>query len=179
MMVCGLCADARGDRFPSVVPLANLGFVFDQLGFLLGEIGSLQLVKLDFPLRVVPRRTRRRRGRRSRDRFAAPSIRTGSSPSKTAGIGCLLSNRTRSDIPAARLVPSAPPRMRRLRRNSSVAYSWVMPTKSDPGEIGDVEPLADHTASQARRVVAAYANDADECRVFLSMLGIGPAKHET
>ena len=26
------------------------------------------------------------------------------------------------------------------------------------------------------RVVAAYANDADECRVFLSMLGIGPAK---
>jgi hypothetical protein len=109
MVVCGLCADARGDRFPSVVPLANLGFVFDQLGFLLGEIG-LQLVKLDFPLRVVPRRTRRRCGRRSRDRFAAPSIRTGSSPSKTAGIGCLLSNRTRSDIPAARLVPSAPPR---------------------------------------------------------------------
>ena len=63
--------------------------------------------------------------------------------------------------------------------NKSVAYSYVMPTKSDPGEIGDVEPLADHTASQARRVVAAYANDADECRVFLSMLGIGPAKHDT
>ena len=37
-----------------------------------------------------------------------------------------------------------------------------MPTKSDPAELGDVEPLADHTASQARRVVAAYANDADE-----------------
>jgi hypothetical protein len=54
-----------------------------------------------------------------------------------------------------------------------------MPTKSDHGEIGDVEPLADHTASQARRVVAAYANDADECRIFLSMLGIGPAKHDT
>ena len=54
-----------------------------------------------------------------------------------------------------------------------------MPTKSDPGEIGDVEPLAHSTASQARRVVAAYANDADECRIFLSMLGIGPAKHET
>jgi hypothetical protein len=66
-----------------------------------------------------------------------------------------------------------------LRANRSVAYSYVMPTKSDPGEIGDVEPLADHTASQARRVVAAYANDADECRVFLSMLGIGPAKLET
>ncbi|KJX74712.1 hypothetical protein [Mycobacterium lepromatosis] len=54
-----------------------------------------------------------------------------------------------------------------------------MPTKSDPGEIDDVEPLAYSTASQARRVVAAYANDADECRTFLSMLGIGPARHET
>ncbi len=54
-----------------------------------------------------------------------------------------------------------------------------MATKSDPGEIGDVEPLADSTASQARRVVAAYANDADECRVFLSMLGIGPGKLDT
>ena len=68
---------------------------------------------------------------------------------------------------------------RRLRANIDVAYSCVMPTKSDPGELGDVEPLADSTASQARRVVAAYANDADECRVFLSMLGIGPAKHDT
>lgn len=70
-------------------------------------------------------------------------------------------------------------RLRRLRTNIDVAYSCLMPTKSDPGELGDVEPLADSTASQARRVVAAYANDADECRVFLSMLGIGPAKHDT
>ena len=54
-----------------------------------------------------------------------------------------------------------------------------MPSKTDPAEIGDVEPLADSTASQARRVGAAYANDADECRVFLSMLGIGPAKLDT
>jgi hypothetical protein len=53
-----------------------------------------------------------------------------------------------------------------------------MPAKSDPHEIDDVEPLADITARQARRVVAAYATDADECRVFLSMLGIGPAKIE-
>jgi hypothetical protein len=53
-----------------------------------------------------------------------------------------------------------------------------MPAKSDPREIDDVEPLADTTANQAMRVVAAYANDADECRVFLSMLGIGPAKIE-
>ena len=57
-------------------------------------------------------------------------------------------------------------------------YGGVMAAKSDPAEIGDVEPLADSTASQARRVVAAYATDADECRVFLSMLGIGPAKLE-
>lgn len=69
--------------------------------------------------------------------------------------------------------------MRKLRRNTSCPYSEVMPTKSDPGEIDDVEPLAYSTASQARRVVAAYANDADECRTFLSMLGIGPARHET
>jgi hypothetical protein len=53
-----------------------------------------------------------------------------------------------------------------------------MPAKSDPADIGDVEPLADSTANQARRVVAAYANDADECRIFLSMLGIGPSKSE-
>jgi hypothetical protein len=53
-----------------------------------------------------------------------------------------------------------------------------MPSKSDPAELGDVEPLADHTARQARRVVAAYATDADECRIFLSMLGIGPSKLE-
>jgi hypothetical protein len=53
-----------------------------------------------------------------------------------------------------------------------------MPAKSDPREVDNVQPLADGTANQARRVVAAYANDADECRVFLSMLGIGPAKIE-
>ncbi len=51
-----------------------------------------------------------------------------------------------------------------------------MPAKTDAADIGDVEPLADSTARQARRVVAAYASDADECRMFLSMLGIGPTK---
>ena len=65
-----------------------------------------------------------------------------------------------------------------MRVNTHFAYSDVMPAKSDPHEIDEVEPLADTTASQARRVVAAYATDADECRVFLSMLGIGPAKIE-
>ena len=53
-----------------------------------------------------------------------------------------------------------------------------MAAKPDSTDIDDVEPLTDSTASQARRVVAAYAADADECRVFLSMLGIGPAKLE-
>jgi hypothetical protein len=53
-----------------------------------------------------------------------------------------------------------------------------MPAKTDNADIGDVEPLTDDTASQARRVVAAYAVDADECRTFLSMLGIAPTKLE-
>ena len=53
-----------------------------------------------------------------------------------------------------------------------------MPAKTEPADIEDVEPLADSTANQARRVVAAYAEDADECRIFLSMLGIGPSKPE-
>ncbi|WP_395309856.1 hypothetical protein V4U86_03225 [Mycobacterium sp. AMU20-3851] len=54
-----------------------------------------------------------------------------------------------------------------------------MPAKTaDSAEIGDVEPLADDTANQARRVVAAYATDAEECRTFMAMLGIGPAKPE-
>ncbi|MCA1004942.1 hypothetical protein LCL87_04385 [Rhodococcus hoagii] len=39
----------------------------------------------------------------------------------------------------------------------------------------DLEPVADETARQAQRVVAAYATDADECRMLLSMLGIAPA----
>ena len=52
-----------------------------------------------------------------------------------------------------------------------------MPAKTEP-EIEEVEPLADITARQARRVVAASATDADECLVFLSMLGIGPSKTE-
>ena len=52
-----------------------------------------------------------------------------------------------------------------------------MAAKNDHADIGDVAPLPDDTATQARRVVA-YATDADECRVFLSMLGIAPAKLE-
>ena len=39
----------------------------------------------------------------------------------------------------------------------------------------EVEPVADETANQARLVVASYATDAEECRMLLDMLGIGPA----
>ncbi|MGL6235101.1 MAG: hypothetical protein ACRC20_07125 [Segniliparus sp.] len=58
-----------------------------------------------------------------------------------------------------------------------------MPTKEPDvvteGELDldeELEPLADETALQARRVVAAYANDVDECRTLLAMLGIGPVQ---
>lgn len=51
-----------------------------------------------------------------------------------------------------------------------------MPAKTDPAAIDDLEPLTDETAHQAQRVDAAYANDADECRMLLAMLGIGPTK---
>ena len=50
-----------------------------------------------------------------------------------------------------------------------------MAAKSDPAGIDAVEPLADSTAGQARRLVAANADNAEECRAFLSMLGIGLA----
>jgi hypothetical protein len=59
-----------------------------------------------------------------------------------------------------------------------IAYPGQMAANTSPADLDHVEPVADNTASQARRVVAAYATDADECRVFLSMLGIGPAKTE-
>ncbi|MBF6211839.1 hypothetical protein IU433_15855 [Nocardia puris] len=51
-----------------------------------------------------------------------------------------------------------------------------MAAKGSANDIADddLEPLADETARQAQRVVAAYAADADECRMLLSMLGIGP-----
>lgn len=40
----------------------------------------------------------------------------------------------------------------------------------------DLEPVGDETANQAQRIVASYAADAEECRMLLDMLGIGPAK---
>ncbi|MFD6453102.1 hypothetical protein ACFWF3_20190 [Nocardia sp. NPDC060220] len=52
-----------------------------------------------------------------------------------------------------------------------------MAAKSTANDIADdeLEPLADETARQAPKVVAAHAEDADECRMLLSMLGIAPA----
>ncbi|MFT4087338.1 MAG: hypothetical protein QM658_09290 [Gordonia sp. (in: high G+C Gram-positive bacteria)] len=38
----------------------------------------------------------------------------------------------------------------------------------------ELEPVADETAHSARRVVAAYATDANEARTLMSMLGISP-----
>lgn len=51
-----------------------------------------------------------------------------------------------------------------------------MAARGSAHEIADdeLEPLADETARQAQKVVAAYASDADECLTLLSMLGIGP-----
>lgn len=52
------------------------------------------------------------------------------------------------------------------------------PTTPDVLADDDLEPVADETARQAQRVVAAYAETADECRMLLSMLGIDPVdKH--
>lgn len=55
----------------------------------------------------------------------------------------------------------------------------AMPAKtSDKTDLADedLEPVADETANSARRVVAAYATDADECRIMLAMLGIAPGE---
>jgi hypothetical protein len=51
-----------------------------------------------------------------------------------------------------------------------------MTTAADSTEpqIDDIEELADETAQQARLIVATYSKDADECRMLLDMLGIGP-----
>jgi len=55
-----------------------------------------------------------------------------------------------------------------------------MATKNSTNEVDDeLEPLADETARQAQKVVAAYAADADELLTLLSMLGIGPTNNRT
>lgn len=52
------------------------------------------------------------------------------------------------------------------------------PASKEPG-LDDVEPVANETADQARKVVASYSADADECRMLLDMLGIGPEPQVT
>lgn len=48
----------------------------------------------------------------------------------------------------------------------------------DPLEGEEIVPPAQATIVQAQRVVAAFAEDADECRMLFSMLGIGPTPPE-
>lgn len=43
-----------------------------------------------------------------------------------------------------------------------------------PQEIRDI---TDEEVVAARRTVAAFSTDADECRIFLAMLGIGRNQH--
>ncbi|HJC60143.1 MAG TPA: hypothetical protein H9755_07425 [Candidatus Dietzia intestinigallinarum] len=41
-------------------------------------------------------------------------------------------------------------------------------------ELDETEVLAAETAQAARLIVASYSKDAEECRMLLDMLGIGP-----
>lgn len=54
------------------------------------------------------------------------------------------------------------------------------PTMTETADItdDDLTELADDTARQAQRVVAAFSEDAEDCRMLLDMLGIGPATDE-
>lgn len=48
------------------------------------------------------------------------------------------------------------------------------PKTTDLVEDEELETLADETAQAARRVVAAYATDAEEAVMLFNMLGIAP-----
>lgn len=48
----------------------------------------------------------------------------------------------------------------------------------DPLEGEEILPPEEQTIVQAQRVVAAFAEDADECRTLFAMLGIGPTQPE-
>ncbi|MFT3661061.1 MAG: hypothetical protein QM809_06580 [Gordonia sp. (in: high G+C Gram-positive bacteria)] len=50
------------------------------------------------------------------------------------------------------------------------------PKTTDLVDDDELDPVADETANSARRVVAAYATDADECRMLFAMLGIEPGE---
>ena len=47
-------------------------------------------------------------------------------------------------------------------------------TESKEIELDETEVLAAETAQAARLIVASYSKDAEECRMLLDMLGIGP-----
>lgn len=47
-------------------------------------------------------------------------------------------------------------------------------TESKEIELNETEVLAAETAQAARLIVASYSKDAEECRMLLDMLGIGP-----
>ncbi|MFC0316640.1 hypothetical protein ACFQNE_14555 [Gordonia phosphorivorans] len=52
------------------------------------------------------------------------------------------------------------------------------PKTTDIVEDEELDTLADETAAAARRVVAAYATDAEECVMLFSMLGIAPGEDD-
>lgn len=54
--------------------------------------------------------------------------------------------------------------------------SPMPPKTTDLVDDEELEPVADETAISARRVVAAYATDADEARMLFNMLGIAPGE---
>lgn len=47
-------------------------------------------------------------------------------------------------------------------------------TESKAIELDETEVLEAETAQAARLIVASYSKDAEECRMLLDMLGIGP-----
>lgn len=54
----------------------------------------------------------------------------------------------------------------------------LMPPKTTDIVEEELEPVTDETAISARRVVAAYATDADEARMLFAMLGIAPGEDD-
>ncbi|ATD69465.1 hypothetical protein GOAMI_14_01940 [Gordonia amicalis NBRC 100051 = JCM 11271] len=73
--------------------------------------------------------------------------------------------------------PLQPVRPQATPRHRTHYEGTHMPAKTTDIADEELEPVADETANSARRVVAAYATDADECRMLLAMLGIAPGEN--
>ncbi len=58
------------------------------------------------------------------------------------------------------------------------ANNKAVAVNADPIESEEIVPPEELTIAQAQRVVAAFAEDADECRTLFAMLGIGPTPPE-